>query len=38
VSAAAGPVYQFYYTSCETGLAGHHGYQFNAATPGAPAR
>lgn len=30
-------VFQFYYTSCERGLAGHRGYQFNAATPGAPA-
>jgi hypothetical protein len=25
---------QLYYTSCHTGLAGHPGYQFNAATPG----
>jgi hypothetical protein len=25
---------QLYYTSCETGLAGYGGYQFNAATPG----
>ena len=27
---------QLYYTSCEQGLAGIRGYQFNAATPGAP--
>jgi GTPase-associated protein 1, N-terminal domain type 2/GTPase-associated protein 1, C-terminal domain/GTPase-associated protein 1, middle domain len=25
---------QLYYTSCETGLAGYGGYQFNAVTPG----
>ncbi|GIE87331.1 GTPase-associated protein 1-related protein [Actinoplanes regularis] len=25
---------QMYYTSCETGLAGYPGFQFNAATPG----
>ncbi|MBB5959596.1 hypothetical protein FHS29_006217 [Saccharothrix tamanrassetensis] len=25
---------QLYYTSCERGLSGHPGYQFNAATPG----
>ena len=25
---------QVYYTSCETGLAGYGGYQFNAVTPG----
>lgn len=25
---------QLYYTSCERGLSGHAGYQFNAATPG----
>lgn len=25
---------QLYYTSCRTGLSGHPGYQFNAATPG----
>jgi len=25
---------QLYYTSCETGLAGFGGYQFNAVTPG----
>ena len=30
-------MFQFYYTSCERGLGGHAGYQFNAATPGAPA-
>ncbi len=28
---------QLYYTSCERGLSGHAGYQFNAATPGVPA-
>lgn len=30
--------WQLYYTSCESGLAGYGGYQFNAATPGVPAR
>ncbi len=29
---------QLYYTSCERGLGGHAGYQFNAATPGVDAR
>ena len=28
---------QLYYTSCEHGLAGYAGYQFNAITPGVPA-
>jgi hypothetical protein len=28
---------QLYYTSCENGLAGYGGYQFNAVTPGVPA-
>ncbi len=28
---------QLYYTSCETGLAGYGGYQFNAVTPGTSA-
>ncbi len=27
---------QLYYTSCENGLAGYGGYQFNAVTPGVP--
>jgi GTPase-associated protein 1, C-terminal domain/GTPase-associated protein 1, N-terminal domain type 2/GTPase-associated protein 1, middle domain len=27
---------QMYYTSCESGLAGYPGFQFNAATPGVP--
>jgi GTPase-associated protein 1, N-terminal domain type 2/GTPase-associated protein 1, C-terminal domain/GTPase-associated protein 1, middle domain len=27
---------QLYYTSCEHGLSGYPGYQFNAATPGVP--
>lgn len=27
---------QLYYTSCETGLSGFAGFQFNAATPGVP--
>jgi hypothetical protein len=27
---------QLYYTSCEHGLAGYGGYQFNAVTPGVP--
>jgi hypothetical protein len=27
---------QLYYTSCETGLSGYAGFQFNAATPGVP--
>ncbi|BCY15486.1 GTPase-associated protein 1-related protein [Actinoplanes sp. L3-i22] len=27
---------QMYYTSCESGLAGFPGFQFNAATPGVP--
>ena len=27
---------QLYYTSCETGLSGFAGFQFNAATPGLP--
>ncbi|WP_017598828.1 GAP1-N2 domain-containing protein, partial [Nocardiopsis lucentensis] len=30
-------VAQLYYTSCEHGLAGYAGYQFNAATPGVDA-
>lgn len=29
---------QLYYTSCERGLGGHTGYQFNAASPGVDAR
>lgn len=29
---------QLYYTSCERGLGGHAGYQFNAATPGVDAQ
>lgn len=29
---------QLYYTSCEQGLDGHPGYQFNAATPGVDPR
>lgn len=29
---------QLYYTSCEHGLSGYTGYQFNAATPGVDAR
>ncbi|WP_017589329.1 GTPase-associated protein 1-related protein [Nocardiopsis ganjiahuensis] len=29
---------QLYYTSCEHGLSGHSGYQFNAATPGVDPR
>jgi len=28
---------QLYYTSCEHGLAGYSGYQFNAVTPGVSA-
>ncbi|HSR22603.1 MAG TPA: hypothetical protein VLW53_03565, partial [Candidatus Eisenbacteria bacterium] len=28
---------QLYYTSCENGLGGYGGYQFNAITPGVPA-
>lgn len=28
---------QLYYTSCEQGLSGYAGYQFNAVTPGTPA-
>ena len=27
---------QLYYTSCEHGLGGYGGYQFNAVTPGVP--
>jgi hypothetical protein len=27
---------QLYYTSCETGLSGFAGFQFNAVTPGIP--
>jgi hypothetical protein len=27
---------QMYYTSCEKGMSGYAGYQFNAATPGTP--
>lgn len=30
------PFQQLYYTSCEHGLGGYGGYQFNAATPGVP--
>lgn len=30
------PIYQTYYTSCEHGLSGRPGYQFNAVTPGVP--